>query len=79
MGFFTHYLKQKGNLECNLFQVWKNGEKDFTSKYLNLLKSGGIHHHKEALSPFNLDASHKKFWNKGLDNISELIDELENL
>ena len=63
----------------SLYQVWKSGEKDFTSKYLNLLQSGGIHHHKEALSPFNLDASHKKFWNKGLDNISELIDELENL
>ena len=63
----------------SLFQVWKNGEKDFTYKYLNLLKSGGIHHHKQALSPFNLDASDKRFWNKGLNTISDLIDELENL
>ena len=45
--------------------------------YINLLKSGGKKHHREALAPFGLDASDPEFWNIGLNTISSLIDELE--
>ena len=50
---------------------------NFTDNYLNLLKSGGKNHHKDALSPFGLDASDPKFWDIGLNTISSLIDDLE--
>ena len=61
----------------SLWQVRLSGKKNFTDLYLNLLKSGGKFHHKEALAPFALNASDPEFWNKGLDTISSLIDELE--
>ena len=61
----------------SLWQVRLSGKRSFTDLYLNLLKSGGKFHHKEALAPFSLDASDPEFWNKGLNTISSLIDELE--
>jgi len=61
----------------SLWQVRLSGKSNFTDLYLNLLKSGGKFHHKEALAPFSLNASDPEFWNKGLDTISSLIDELE--
>ena len=63
----------------SLWQVWQKGEEGFTEKYLNLLKSGGTLHHKEALKPFGLDAANPKFWDQGLNTISNLIDQLEDL
>ncbi len=61
----------------SLWQVRKENKENFTDNYLNLLKSGGQYHHKEALSPFNLDAGDSNFWDKGLDTISDLIYEIE--
>ena len=61
----------------SLWQVRLSGKSNFTDLYLNLLRSGGKFHHKEALAPFSLNASDPEFWNKGLDTISSLIDELE--
>ena len=54
-----------------------SGQSSFTESYINLLKSGGKKHHREALAPFGLDASDPEFWNIGLNTISSLIDELE--
>ena len=61
----------------SLWQVRKENKENFTDNYLNLLKSGGQYHHKEALRPFNLDAGDSNFWDKGLDTISDLIYEIE--
>ena len=61
----------------SLWQVRLSGQSSFTESYLNLLKSGGKNHHREALAPFGLDASDPEFWNIGLNTISSLIDELE--
>ena len=61
----------------SLWQVRLSGQSSFTESYLNLLKSGGKKHHKEALAPFGLDASDPEFWNIGLNTISSIIDELE--
>ena len=44
-----------------------------------MLKAGGSIHHSELLKPFGLDASDPSFWKKGLDLISEMIDQLEEL
>ncbi len=63
----------------SLYGVFKNGKiKNFEEKYIALLKSGGINHHKEMLEPFGLSAHDPKFWQAGIDVIIGYIDELEN-
>ncbi|MBP01770.1 MAG: hypothetical protein CMM25_03020 [Rhodospirillaceae bacterium] len=52
---------------------------NFEERYLELLRSGGKFRHKELLLPFGLDASNPLFWSKGIQSITDLIDELEEL
>ena len=44
-----------------------------------MIKAGGSQHHTELLKPFGLNASDPKFWELGLNLISDMIDELESL
>lgn len=60
-----------------LYQIYRQGHTGFEDKYINMLKAGGTKLHKDLLEPFGLDASDPAFWRKGLDIISEFIDELE--
>lgn len=75
---FYVYSYAFGNCLVNsIYMVYKKGEvKDFVPKYIDLLKSGGTKNHKELLDPFGLDATDPNFWQKGLDVVSEMIDEL---
>jgi len=52
---------------------------NFAEKYLAMLSAGGTLRHKALLKPFGLDASKPDFWNKGLNVIAGMIDELEKL
>lgn len=52
-------------------------KKDFTEKYIDLLKAGGSKRLAAALEPFGLDASDPQFWKKGLSLIERYLDELE--
>lgn len=63
-----------------LYAVYEKAEdkEAFVDKYIRMLEAGGTLGHKELLAPFGLDASHPNFWNKGLDIISGLIDEIED-
>ena len=63
----------------SLYSVYQGGCPDFQAKYLALLEAGGTLHHKELLAPFGLDASDPAFWNRGLDVIAGMIDQLEAL
>jgi oligoendopeptidase F len=49
----------------------------FSKKYLTMLEAGGTLHHRELLAPFGLNASDPGFWQRGLDMIAGLIDQLE--
>lgn len=60
-----------------LYKSYQEGHANFQEKYINLLKAGGSKGQKELLAPFGLDASSPTFWKKGLDLISQFIDELE--
>lgn len=60
-----------------LYKVYQDGHENFQEKYIEMLKAGGTKKHKELLAPFGLDASDPAFWRKGLDVISQFIDELE--
>ena len=64
----------------SLYRVYKNGTvKDFEVKYFDMLKAGGTYRHKELLAPFGLDAHNPKFWAEGMEMITGLIDELEEM
>jgi oligoendopeptidase F len=63
----------------SLFAVYEGAEAGFQEKYLAMLRAGGSKHHKELLGPFGLDASDAGFWQRGLDVIGGMIDELEAL
>ncbi len=61
----------------SLYAVYQDAETGFVEKYLQMLSAGGTLQHRELLAPFGLNASDPAFWDKGLDVISVLIDELE--
>ena len=61
----------------SLYGLYQEAHPGFVTKYFDMLKAGGSKHHSELLAPFGLDASQPEFWNKGLDVISGMIDELE--
>ncbi len=62
-----------------LYSVYEKTPNGFNDKYINLLRSGGSKKYGELLKPFNLNPSNKDFWKKGLNIISNLIDELEEI
>lgn len=63
----------------SLYGIYKSGKiKNFETKYIEMLKAGGTLGHKELLAPFNLSIADPKFWQAGLDVISNYIDELES-
>ena len=81
--FLPFYVYAYSFADClvnSLFKVSRDGEvKDFADKYLHLLSQTAIGDYKEIFAPFGLDIDSPSFWNKGLDLISEYIDELERL
>ena len=52
---------------------------DFVTRYRDLLRAGGTERYDVALRRFGLDARDPAFWSMGLDMISGMIDELEEL
>ena len=63
----------------SLYAVYQRQPEGFAAKYFDLLRAGGSKHHSELLEPFGLDARNPSFWNEGLNMISGLIDELEEM
>ncbi|MBV6631847.1 MAG: M3 family oligoendopeptidase [Alphaproteobacteria bacterium] len=60
-----------------LYAVYQDADEGFAERYMDMLRAGGTKRHKELLAPFGLDATDPAFWNKGLDIIASMIDELE--
>jgi oligoendopeptidase F len=75
--FYVYAYAFGDGLVNALYAVYEEGDPEFQSKYFDMLSAGGSKHHKELLAPFGLDASDPAFWDKGLNVISEMIDELE--
>ncbi len=75
--FYVYAYAFGDGLVNALYAVYEEGGADFQEKYFDMLKAGGSMHHKELLAPFGLDASDPAFWDKGLNMISGMIDELE--
>ena len=62
-----------------LYAVYQDANDGFAERYLEMLAAGGTKRHKELLAPFGLDATDPAFWTRGLDIISGMIDELEEV
>ena len=75
--FYVYAYAFGDGLVNALYSVYASGAPDFQDKYFEMLRAGGSKHHKDLLAPFGLDASDPAFWDKGLDMISGMIDELE--
>nr|WP_284377189.1 M3 family oligoendopeptidase [Amylibacter marinus] len=75
--FYVYAYAFGDGLVNALYAVYEEGDADFQGKYFDMLSAGGSKHHSELLAPFGLDASDPKFWDKGLNLISSMIDELE--
>jgi len=63
----------------SLYALYAEAHPNFVAKYFDMLKAGGSKHHSELLAPFGLDARQPEFWQKGLNVIERMIDELETL
>jgi oligoendopeptidase F len=76
---FYVYAYAFGNCLVNsLYAIYQQEDKAaFEQKYLQMLAAGGTLRHKELLAPFGIDIAQADFWQKGLDYIAQLIDELE--
>ena len=61
----------------SLYAVYEQAADGFADKYLDMLRAGGTLRHQELLASFGLDASDAAFWQKGLDVVRGMIDELE--
>lgn len=61
----------------SLYAVYQDAPDGFEARYLDMLSAGGTLRHRELLAPFGLYAGDPSFWQKGLNVISGLIDELE--
>jgi oligoendopeptidase F len=77
--FYVYAYAFGDGLVNALYSVYADGLDGFEDLYFDMLKAGGSKHHKDLLAPFGLDASDPAFWDKGLQMIESLIDELEAL
>ncbi len=75
--FYVYAYAFGDGLVNALYAVYEEQPEGFQDKYFDMLKAGGSKHHSDLLKPFGLDASDPKFWDKGLNMISGMIDELE--
>lgn len=63
-----------------LYKVYEEGSvPDFEQKYIEMLEAGGTLKPSDLQDKFGLDISDPAFWDKGLQVIEELLDELETL
>ena len=61
----------------SLFNVYESKLPKFEDKYITLLESGGSDTYDKLLKPFGLNPKRKDFWQKGVNVIESLIDQLE--
>ena len=61
----------------SLFNVYESKLPKFEDKYITLLESGGSNTYDKLLKPFGLNPKKKDFWQKGVNVIESLIDQLE--
>ena len=77
--FYVYAYAFGDGLVNALYAHYIEAKDGFQDKYFRLLEAGGSQHHSELLKPFSLDATDPSFWKRGLNLISKMIDELEEM
>ena len=77
--FYVYAYAFGDGLVNALYAHYIEAKDGFEDKYFRLLEAGGSQHHSELLKPFSLDATDPAFWKRGLNLISKMIDELEEM
>ena len=78
--FYVYAYAFGDSLVNALWHAYQNTDKQsFSEKYIAMLSAGGTKSHNDLLKPFNLSAYDKSLWQKGINMISGLMDELESL
>jgi oligoendopeptidase F len=62
-----------------LYRMYREQGKNFVPKYLALLEAGGSDSPEALLKPMGVDIRNPGFWQKGFEEISELVKRLEGL
>jgi oligoendopeptidase F len=76
--FYVYAYAFGDNLVNSLYKTYEDGKvEDFQGKYKEMLSKGGTQKHKELLKPMGLDASKPDFWQKGMDVLKGIIDDVE--
>jgi len=87
-SYIPHFLHTPGYvysyafgelLVLSLYNVYQEEGADFISKYIHLLKAGGVDSPYELLKPFNIDLNDPTFWQGGLQVIENMLKEVENV
>lgn len=87
-GYISHFVHSPFYVyayafgEClvnSLYRVYQESPEGFEAKYIELLKAGGSRSYHDLLAPFGLDIRKPDFWAKGLQDLTDRIDELEAL
>ena len=63
----------------SLYYQYMKNPNGFADKYIELLSAGGSKKYDKLLEKFNLNPKNKEFWQNGLNMISDLINQLEEL
>ncbi|ACT57388.1 M3 family oligoendopeptidase [Candidatus Liberibacter asiaticus] len=78
---FYVYAYAFGNCLVNsLYDIYKSNTVDcFKEKYLNILRAGNSKHYSELLLPLNINLSDPNFWERGLQTVEKMIDDVEKM
>lgn len=63
----------------SLYSIYQTNPDGFQGKYLTLLSAGSTKKYDELLKPFGLNPKKADFWQKGIDVLSGMIEELESI
>jgi oligoendopeptidase F len=66
-------------LVLSLYRTYKEEGRSFVPKYLALLEAGGSDSPEALLKPLGVDIRDPKFWQKGFEEIRELVKKLDGL
>lgn len=77
--FYCYAYSYGQLLSLTLFGLYKQNAKNFTSQYIEFLSAGGSKPPKDLVKIFGFDIESPKFWEIGIGEVKNLLDEFKTL
>ncbi len=77
--FYVYAYNMSNLLVISLYQLYLEQKEDFVPKFVNLLSVGSSLSPEEMLFEIGIDLNDSSFWQKGINYLSDKIEELEKL